>query len=142
MSYNHICSYYSRKIWSNQPTPKGWRKTHFIRLHISGNWVSFRPSFFNTSCELNLYFKSKSLELTIWFIPSLIANAIAISFIGVLFGPMFPIAMNYASRILPRRSLTGSIGWIVGFGSAGSAAIPFITGVISSKKGIQSLQPL
>jgi fucose permease len=55
---------------------------------------------------------------------------------------MYPIAMNYTSLILPRRILTGSIGWIVGFGATGAAVIPFITGVISSKKGIQSLQPL
>jgi fucose permease len=55
---------------------------------------------------------------------------------------MYPIAMNYASLILPRRILTDSIGWISGFGQAGSALFPFITGAITSKKGIQSLQPL
>ena len=55
---------------------------------------------------------------------------------------MFPIALNYASCILPRRILTGSIGWIVGFGSAGSALFPFMAGAITSKKGIQNLQPL
>ena len=73
---------------------------------------------------------------------SLIGNAIAISFIGFLFGPMFPIAMNYASCILPRRILTGSIGWIAGFGSAGSAVVPFVTGAITSKTGIKILQPV
>ncbi len=46
---------------------------------------------------------------------------------------MYPIAMNQAGRVLPQWLLTGSIGWIAGFGQAGSAAIPFITGVISSK---------
>jgi MFS family permease len=53
---------------------------------------------------------------------------------------MFPIAMNYTACILPRRILTGSIGWIAGFGSAGSALFPFVAGAISSKKGINSLQ--
>lgn len=82
------------------------------------------------------------LEIMIWFTPSLIADAIAVSFIGVLLGPMYPIAMNHASRILPRWILTSSIGWIAGFGQAGSAVLPFITGVIAAKRGIKSLQPL
>ena len=50
--------------------------------------------------------------------------------------------MNQAGRVLPQWLLTGSTGWIAGFGQAGSAAIPFITGVISSKRGISSLEPL
>ncbi|KAF9528651.1 MFS general substrate transporter [Crepidotus variabilis] len=83
-----------------------------------------------------------SLELTIWFIPSLIGNAVAVSIVGMLLGPMYPIAMNQASRILPRWILTGSIGWIAGFGQAGSALLPFITGAIASARGIISLQPL
>lgn len=64
------------------------------------------------------------------------------SLVGVLLGPMYPIAMNHASRILPRWLLTGSIGWIAGFGQAGSAALPFLTGALASRVGIQSLQPL
>lgn len=55
---------------------------------------------------------------------------------------MYPIAMNHAGRVLPRRILTVSIGWIAGFGQAGSAVLPFMTGAISSKYGIKSLQPL
>jgi hypothetical protein len=50
--------------------------------------------------------------------------------------------MNYAGRVIPRWILTGSIGWIAGFGQAGSAVFPFITGAIASKTGIKALQPL
>ncbi|KAF9553571.1 MFS general substrate transporter [Agrocybe pediades] len=82
------------------------------------------------------------LEFVVWFVPSLIGNAVAISFVGVLLGPMYPIVMNQTSRILPRYILTGSIGWIAGFGQAGSAVFPFITGAISQRHGIKSLQPL
>ena len=39
-------------------------------------------------------------------------------------------------------SVLGSIGWIAGFGQAGSALLPFMTGAIASKTGISSLQPL
>ncbi|KDR80389.1 hypothetical protein GALMADRAFT_223273 [Galerina marginata CBS 339.88] len=83
-----------------------------------------------------------ALEFVIWFVPSLIGNAVAVSIVGVLLGPMYPIVMNQSSRILPRWILTGSIGWIAGFGQAGSALFPFVTGAIAEKHGIKSLQPL
>lgn len=82
------------------------------------------------------------LELIIWLVPSLVGGAVAVSIVGLLLGPMYPIAMNHAGRVLPQWLLTGSIGWIAGFGQAGSAAIPFVTGAISAKHGIKSLQPL
>ncbi|KAG1876342.1 major facilitator superfamily domain-containing protein [Suillus subluteus] len=82
------------------------------------------------------------LELVVWLVPSLIGGAVSVSIIGIFFGPMYPIAMNHTVRILPEWLVTGSIGWIAGFGQAGSALLPFLTGVISSKTGIKSLQPL
>ncbi|EIW55077.1 MFS general substrate transporter [Trametes versicolor FP-101664 SS1] len=83
-----------------------------------------------------------SLELVIWLVPSLVGGAIAVSFVGVLLGPIYPIVMNHAGRVLPPWLLTGCIGWIAGFGQAGSAALPFLTGALASKVGIKSLQPL
>lgn len=82
------------------------------------------------------------LEVTVWAVPSLIENAVAVSFIGLLMGPMYPILVNHAQNVLPRWLLTGSIGWIAGIGQAGSAILPLITGVLASKFGIGSLQPL
>ncbi|PIL23359.1 MFS general substrate transporter [Ganoderma sinense ZZ0214-1] len=82
------------------------------------------------------------LELIIWLVPSLIGGAVAVSFVGVLLGPIYPIVMNHASRVLPPKLLTGSIGWIAGFGQAGSALLPFLTGALASRVGIKSLQPL
>ncbi|KAG8781615.1 hypothetical protein FRC16_002819 [Serendipita sp. 398] len=81
------------------------------------------------------------LELVIWLVPSLIGNAVAVSIVGVLLGPMYPLCMNHAGRVLPRKILTASIGWIAGFGQAGSAVIPFMTGALASRFGIKSLQP-
>lgn len=83
-----------------------------------------------------------SLEIVVWFVPSLIGDAIAVSAVGVLLGPVYPITMNHTARVIPRWILTGSIGWIGGFGQAGSAVFPFITGALSSKFGIKILQPL
>ncbi|KAG1800261.1 major facilitator superfamily domain-containing protein [Suillus plorans] len=81
------------------------------------------------------------LQLVVWLVPSLIGAGVAVSIIGVILGPMYPIAMNHTVRILPEWLVTGSIGWIAGFGQAGSALLPFLTGAIASGAGIKSLQP-
>ncbi|KDR80388.1 hypothetical protein GALMADRAFT_1194926 [Galerina marginata CBS 339.88] len=82
------------------------------------------------------------LEIVVWWVPSLVGNAVALCFIGLFLGPMYPIAINQASRLLPGWMLTGAIGWIAGFGQTGSALVPFITGAIANKYGLKSLPPL
>ncbi|KAH7920780.1 MFS general substrate transporter [Leucogyrophana mollusca] len=82
------------------------------------------------------------LQLIVWLVPSLVAGAVVVSFVGVLLGPTYPLAMNHAGRVLPPWLLTGSIGWIGGIGTAGSAFFPFLTGALASKVGIKVLQPL
>ena len=105
-------------------------------------WPSrLRESSRLTSCD-DLTSEFSRLELVIWLVPSLISSAIAVSFVGMVLGPIYPIVMNHAGRILPPRLLAGCIGWIAGFGQAGSAFLPFITGALASTKGIQTIQPL
>ncbi|PVF93670.1 MFS general substrate transporter [Serendipita vermifera] len=82
------------------------------------------------------------LELVIWLVPSFIGNAVTVSLIGLLLGPVYPLCISHTGRVLPRKILTGSIGWIAGFGQAGSAILPFMTGALANKYGIKSLQPL
>ena len=40
----------------------------------------------------------------------MIENAVAVSLFGMLLGPMYPIVMNHAGKILPRKQLTPSVG--------------------------------
>ncbi|KAI6148519.1 major facilitator superfamily domain-containing protein [Pisolithus tinctorius] len=87
-------------------------------------------------------FLAIGLELIVWLVPSLVGGAVTVSVVGFFLGPMYPIAMNHAGRVLPRWLLTGSIGWIAGSGQAGSALLPFMTGAIASKSGIKTLQPI
>jgi len=82
------------------------------------------------------------LEITIWFVPSIVGNAVAVSLVGLVMGPMFPVMISHASKVLPRWLLTVCIGWISGIGMVGSAVLPFLTGLLSSRFGIASLQPL
>ncbi|CUA73969.1 hypothetical protein RSOLAG22IIIB_01490 [Rhizoctonia solani] len=88
------------------------------------------------------YLLAIGLELVVWLVPDIIGDALTVSFVGLLLGPMYPIAMNITSNIVPRRILTGSIGWIASFGQAGSAAFPFMTGALAQKYGVKVLQPL
>ncbi|PFH48894.1 hypothetical protein AMATHDRAFT_148903 [Amanita thiersii Skay4041] len=81
-------------------------------------------------------------QFIVWFVPSIIGDAIAIAFVGFFLGPMYPLAMNHCGQILPPWIITNSIGWINAIGFAGSALIPFITGAIAQRWGIQSLQPI
>ncbi|KAI0343383.1 MFS general substrate transporter [Trametopsis cervina] len=82
-----------------------------------------------------------ALEVTVWVVPSLIENAIAVAFIGLTMGPMYPILIHHSSVILPKWLYTGAIGWVSGIGQTGSAVLPFLTGLLASKFGITALQP-
>ncbi|KAF9478966.1 MFS general substrate transporter [Pholiota conissans] len=81
------------------------------------------------------------LEIIVWRVPSLIGNAVTICIAGIFLGPMYPLAINQATRILPAHILTGAIGWIAGFGQTGSALAPFITGALASRVGLQVMPP-
>ena len=47
-------------------------------------------------------------ELVVWLVPSLIGDAVSVSIVGLLLGPMYPITMNHAGRVLPAWLLTGN----------------------------------
>ncbi|EJD53990.1 MFS general substrate transporter [Auricularia subglabra TFB-10046 SS5] len=73
------------------------------------------------------------LDVVIWRVRSLIGNAVAVSMIGVLFGPMYPVVMHQAGLVLPPRILAGAVGYIAGFGIIGGAVVPFVTGSLATK---------
>ena len=80
--------------------------------------------------------------MIVCLVPSFTAAAISVSIIGVLLGPMFPIAINHAARVLPRHLVNGAVEWMSACGAGRSALLPFITGTMASNLGIESLQPL
>lgn len=72
----------------------------------------------------------------------LIGNAVAVSMIGLLMGPVYPIMVGHTSKILPRFVLNAALGLINGLGQTGSASPPFMTGILANKVGMTNLQPL
>ncbi|KAI0031175.1 MFS general substrate transporter [Vararia minispora EC-137] len=83
-----------------------------------------------------------SLELIVWLVPSLISSGIAISLAGLVLGPIFPVTVHQAGRLFPRTLLNGAISIMAAAGTAGSAGVPFLAGLLAQGRGIWSLQPL
>jgi fucose permease len=94
-------------LWVNRKV--GERRVVFIYAALAIAYVFFYPLPCMRAEPLDFLLLS-SLELVVWFVPSLVGNAVAVSFVGVLLGPMYPLGMTLAGRVLPRKILTGSIG--------------------------------
>ncbi|KAF7350828.1 MFS domain-containing protein [Mycena sanguinolenta] len=83
-----------------------------------------------------------ALELVIWLVPSLIGGAVCVAIVGLVLGPMYPIAMNHSGRVFPPWLVSGVIAWVTAIATMGAAVIPFVTGAISQRAGIKSLEPV
>lgn len=142
-------------------TMGSWTVTYIIQVRNGGPWSGYISTGFFGGIALGpialLWVNRKvgedkvpfiyiliaiALQLIIWFVPSLILNAVCVALIGIVLGPMFTIAINQAGRLLPPWLLTGSISIMAGFWATGSATVPFITGVISSKAGVKAMPPV
>lgn len=83
-----------------------------------------------------------ALELIFWLIPSLVVSAVAVAFLGVFLGPLFPTAIIMVTKLLPRHLHVGSIGFGTALGGSGGAIFPFMVGAIAQAKGVRTLQPI
>ncbi len=82
------------------------------------------------------------LELIFWLVPSLVASAVAVAFLGLVMGPMFPTAIVLVTKLLPKSLHVGTIGFGTAFGGSGGAIFPFMVGAIAQAKGVKTLQPI
>ncbi|KAJ3509222.1 hypothetical protein NLJ89_g5332 [Agrocybe chaxingu] len=156
-----LCAMFALIYVGVEGTLGGWIVTYIIRERNGGASAGYISSgFFGglTLGRVGLIWLNKlvgerrvifvyatiaiGLELTVWFVPSIIGNAVAISLIGLVLGPTFPLLVQHMSHLLPRWLLTGCVGLVSGIGITGSAALSFVTGLLASKYGIGSLQPL
>lgn len=83
-----------------------------------------------------------ALELLFWLIPSFYVSAVAIAFLGMFLGPLFPTAIVLVTKLMPRELHVGSIGFATAFGGSGGAVFPFIVGALAQAKGVRALQPV
>ncbi|KAA8631213.1 hypothetical protein SMACR_04145 [Sordaria macrospora] len=83
-----------------------------------------------------------ALQLLYWLVPSFVASAIFVSFLGFFLGPLFPAAIVAATKLLPPGYHVSAIGFAAAFGGGGAAIFPFAVGAIAQKKGVSVLQPI
>jgi len=85
---------------------------------------------------------SAILQIVVWQVPNVIGNAVAISLVGLLLGPVYPCATSVFSKLLPRSIQMSSLSFISAMGSSGGAAAPFLTGLLAEKLGTVVLHPI
>ncbi|KAM0350123.1 hypothetical protein ACHAPU_003286 [Fusarium lateritium] len=83
-----------------------------------------------------------AFEFLVWFVPNIVGNAIAVSIVGLLLGPIYPCAAAVFLRSMSRRQALSGIGTISACGSAGGAVAPFITGLLAQAVGTFVLHPI
>ncbi|EFW98743.1 tRNA wybutosine-synthesizing protein [Grosmannia clavigera kw1407] len=82
------------------------------------------------------------LQLLYWLVPSFVASAIFVAFLGFILGPLFPAAIVAATKLLPADYHVSAIAFAAAFGGGGAAVFPFAVGAIAQSKGVQVLQPI
>lgn len=83
-----------------------------------------------------------AFQVMTWLIPNVIGDAVAVSIVGLLLGPVYPCATTVFSKLLPRSMQMSSLGFISALGSSGGAASPFFTGLLAQKVGTFVLHPI
>lgn len=83
-----------------------------------------------------------AFQILLWFLPNLIANAVAVALIGLMLGPVYPCATSVFSKLLPSDLQITSLGMIASTGSSGGAIAPFFTGLLAQKYGTVVLNPI
>ncbi|KAH7319824.1 MFS efflux transporter [Stachybotrys elegans] len=83
-----------------------------------------------------------AFQTLVWAVPNIVGNAVAVSIVGLLLGPIYPCAAAVMMRgIAPREVLSG-MGAISAMGSLGGALCPFVTGLLAQAVGTWVLHPI
>lgn len=107
----------------------------FVLSHFCHRFTERLSVYVLTLCAI-------ALQLLVWFIPNIIGDAVAVSLIGVILGPVYPCGQTVFTRLLPRHIQVTSISFISSAGSSGGAVAPFLTGLIAQTAGTWVLHPI
>ena len=80
-------------------------------------------------------------QILTWQIPNVVGGAVAVSIVGFLLGPIYPIATTIFARLLPGNLQMSAIAFITTAGSSGGAIVPFTTGILAQAVGAFVLHP-
>lgn len=81
-------------------------------------------------------------EVLVWLVPNVIGDAVSVSIVGLLLGPVYPCAAAVFMRTLSRPEKLSGMSVISAFGSSGGAAAPFTTGILAQAAGTFVLHPI
>lgn len=81
-------------------------------------------------------------QLLVWLVPNVIGDAVAVAIVGLLLGPVYPLATGVFSKLLPPNIQMSSLGFVGSMGSSGGALAPFLTGLLAQKLGTVVLNPV
>lgn len=83
-----------------------------------------------------------AFQILVWQIPNAVGEAVAVSIVGLLLGPIYPCATAVISRLVGRRLQMSSLAGISALGSSGGAVAPFFTGLLAQQTGTWVLHPI
>ena len=83
-----------------------------------------------------------AFQILVWLVPNVVGNAVAVSIVGLLLGPVYPCSAAVFMRGMSRRDALSGMGTISACGSLGGAVAPFITGLLAQAVGTYVLHPI
>ncbi|KAL9102981.1 MAG: hypothetical protein Q9163_001934 [Psora crenata] len=83
-----------------------------------------------------------AFQLLVWLVPNVLGEAVAVSIVGLLLGPIYPCATAVFSRLIPLRLQMSSLAAVSALGSSGGAVAPFFTGLLAQQVGTWVLHPI
>jgi fucose permease len=83
-----------------------------------------------------------ALQLVFWLVPNTIAAAVAVSCMSFFMAPFFASGVSVGSKLFPHELQSAALGLVFVMGQAGGALFPSLTGLIATRAGVQTLQPI
>ncbi|RFU80238.1 mfs efflux transporter [Trichoderma arundinaceum] len=83
-----------------------------------------------------------AFQILVWFVPNVVGDAVAVSIVGLLLGPIYPCSAAVFMRGMSHRDILSGMGAISAFGSLGGAVAPFVTGLLAQAVGTWVLHPI
>lgn len=83
-----------------------------------------------------------AFQLLVWLVPNVVGEAVAVSIVGLLLGPVYPCATAVFAKLIPKRLQMSSLAAVSALGSSGGAVAPFFTGLLAQEVGTWVLHPI
>lgn len=161
----------SRSIWAalifialytgSETTEAGWIVSFLMRTRNGGTNSGYASASFYaglTSSRILLLpltawlkegraigiytFIALALQGVIWATPSFIVDFIAVTAVGFVMGPIYPVTLSIITKVTPCAYHPGAISLMACLGQVGSAIFPFVVGSLAEMYGIRVLQPV